>query len=199
MKNVLYSIKSKLLTIFGDIKIFKWPMFLIYQPTGYRIKGKQVRKILSKIQPGDVVMRGYNYYLDGFFIPKGQSNCSHSGIYIGNNKVIHSIAEGVTEDELIDFLKCDYTVILRPKISSMLINKAIKHAKSVVGKPYDFNFDTATHDKYFCHEFTRSCFPTLNIEKVSGKASFLSLESPKTYLADSFYLNDKFKIVCKYN
>ena len=194
-----YKLKSTFLTLFGDIEVFKWPMFVIYRPSGYKIRGKQIRTIMKKIEPGDVLLRGYNDYLDGYFIPKGSSNCSHSGIYVGNGNVIHSIAEGVIREDLLDFLKCDYCVVLRPNTSKNTINKALKHAKTVVGKPYDFDFDTATHDKYFCHEFTASCYPGIDVQKVRRKAWFLGLMSPETYLADSFYCNDKFKIICAYN
>ncbi|PKN96849.1 MAG: hypothetical protein CVU43_18605 [Chloroflexi bacterium HGW-Chloroflexi-5] len=67
MPGLIYSIKSRFLTIFGDIKIFKWPMFAIYHPTTFRIKGYHTREIMNIVKPGDVVMRSYRDYLDGYF------------------------------------------------------------------------------------------------------------------------------------
>ena len=41
------------------------------------------------IQPGDVLLRGFNKYLDGKFIPD-EKGYSHAGLYAGNNEVIHA-------------------------------------------------------------------------------------------------------------
>jgi hypothetical protein len=35
MKKIIYKIWSKFLTMFGDIKIFKYPFWLIYDPGDY--------------------------------------------------------------------------------------------------------------------------------------------------------------------
>ena len=66
---VLNKVYRKLLAIFGDIKVFKWPMFILYQPQGYGMKGPDVREVLRCIKAGDILLRGYNNYLDGYFIP----------------------------------------------------------------------------------------------------------------------------------
>jgi len=191
MSNIIYSIKRTALTIFGDIKIFKWPFFVIYQPTSFRIKGHDTRDIEEIIRPGDVIMRAYNDYLDGYFIPKGESGCSHSGLYVGGDDhlVIHSIAEGSSVIDIIDFCRADKIIVLRPNSGQ---DWAIEHAKKCADEniPYDFDF-VAGAGKYYCHEFTASCYPNLNIELLSRKVlGFIS--SPKAFLADSFYTNSNF-------
>lgn len=50
MTNIAYTIKRRLLTVFGDIKVFRWPAFLVYQPTSFRIKGAQTRRIMELIR-----------------------------------------------------------------------------------------------------------------------------------------------------
>jgi hypothetical protein len=189
MSSFLYGRKRFVLTIFGDIKIFKWPLFVIYQPTSFRIKGSDTRKIMTNIQPGDVVMRGYDDYLDGYFIPKGESGCSHSGLYIGENKIVHSIAEGSSLIDIIDFCRCDKIIILRPDSGQ---EWAIEHAKKCADAnvPYDFNFAPGP-GKYYCHEFTASCYPNLQIDILSRRILKL-FSSPLAFLADSFYTNKRF-------
>ena len=54
------------------------------------------------IEPGCLILRGYEYYLDGKFIPSTRGY-SHLGIYVGDNKVIHAVSEGVSEVNLIEF------------------------------------------------------------------------------------------------
>lgn len=121
-----------LLTVFGDIKVFRWPMFAVYDPGSYRVKGDDTREVLELVQPGDVLVRGYTMYLDGKFIP---GYFSHAGLYLGKTTeaerllvtrdegkaafrageqmVIHAIAEGVRMEDVLDFCRCDRLVILR--------------------------------------------------------------------------------------
>ena len=189
MASLVYGFKRIVLTIFGDIKVFKWPLFVIYQPTSFHIKGFDTREIIKDIRPGDVVMRSYNDYLDGYFIPKGTSGCSHSGLYIGENKIVHSIAEGSNLIDIIDFCRCDKIIILRPDSDQ---EWAIEHAKKCADENIPYNFDFVPGPgKYYCHEFTASCYPNLKIEPISRKIlGFLS--SPIAFLADSFYINPHF-------
>jgi len=120
------------LKIFGDIKVFRFPFFLIYDPGSYKLKGDEIREVISRIQPGDILLRGYDNYLDGFFIP----GCfSHAGLYVGpvaaedirhvptqegrscfktgTQMVVHSMAEGVFMEDVINFCRCDRMLILR--------------------------------------------------------------------------------------
>ena len=66
--------------MFGDIKVFKWPMFILYDPGSYRVKGEDMREVIQIIEPGDMLVRGYDNYLDGYFIP---GYFSHAGLYVG--------------------------------------------------------------------------------------------------------------------
>lgn len=189
MVGLIYKIKSFILTIFGDIKVFKSPFFIVYHPTTFKVKGQETRKISSMIQPGDVIMRSYSNYLDGYFIPKGKSGCSHSGLYIGNNKIVHSIAEGSRIDDIIDFCRADKIVVLRPDSGQ---EYAIIHANKCADAqvPYDFNFEPGP-GKYYCHEFTASCYPRLGIEQLRGSVLGF-IFTPYAFLADSFYSNPHF-------
>lgn len=42
MKEVLYSFWSKFLTWFGDIKVFKFPMWIVYDPTFFGVTGEKI-------------------------------------------------------------------------------------------------------------------------------------------------------------
>ena len=61
------------------------------------------------------MLRGYDNYLDGYFIddPHGYS---HGAIYVGENKIIHAVAQGVSEIHAVDFMKCDRICIIRPAV-----------------------------------------------------------------------------------
>ena len=145
---MIKKIWRKFLTVFGDIKIFKFPMFIVYQPKGYRVMGAEIEKILNIVKEGDILVRGYYDYLDGKFI---DGFFSHAGFYYGENKVIHAIAEGVVEGHLIDFCKCDYLAIIRfypENINEEDIKLAKEKALSIIGYAYDFEFDGGENELY---------------------------------------------------
>jgi Permuted papain-like amidase enzyme, YaeF/YiiX, C92 family len=125
-------VMNHFLKVFGDIKIFKWPMLIVYDPSGYQVKGDEVREVINIVKPGDILLRGYNKYLDGLFIP---GYFSHAGLYLGEVRpehselvnqdkreeyfrageqiVAHAMAEGVFMEDLINFCRCDRMIILR--------------------------------------------------------------------------------------
>lgn len=183
----LYKIKSAFLTFFGDIKVYPFPMFIVYCPDSFRVKGADTRDAGQIIQPGDLILRKYRHYLDGFFIP---GEYSHTGIYIGDGKVVHAVAEGVTEIDLIDFLRCDGFVILRPRYG---VKEAIQILHGLTGKPYDFNF-CSDNESYYCHELAATAYWPLDIPML--RPSFFGLKLPfgrKVFLADSFLNSPDFK------
>ncbi len=125
------SLRDRLLTIFGDLKIFRFPLWLVYDPGSYLVKGRDARAVIDCVRPGDVLVRGYTMYLDGKFIP---GYFSHAGLYLGETTaadlalvperartrllagkqmVVHAIAEGVLMEDLLDFCRCDRLLVLR--------------------------------------------------------------------------------------
>ena len=52
--------------------------YLVENPKSYRINGTDMRQILNLIQPGDILLRAYDGYMDGAFI-KRSSLCSKQG------------------------------------------------------------------------------------------------------------------------
>ncbi len=124
-------LRDRLLTILGDLKVFRYPLWLVYDPGSYRVKGRDMREVLELVRPGDVLVRGFDAYLDGKLIP---GTFSHAGLYLGETTaadralvppchrdalalgpqtVIHAIAEGVRTEDVLDFCRCDRLAILR--------------------------------------------------------------------------------------
>lgn len=189
-----YRYWQKLLTIIGDIKVFpKYPLFLIYNPEeyDYKIRGNDIRKLSNIIKPGDIILRKYDHYLDSYLIP---GPYSHSGIYIGDNKIIHAVAEGVKEIDIIDFCQCDGIKVLRAtELKDEEINNIILKAKGALGSVYDFKFNSSDSSAFYCHELTSYCFNNyikFIPEPVTFKGKELKFIKPK-YTADSFIKSDK--------
>jgi hypothetical protein len=175
-------IYNKFVKILGDIKVFKFPLFIVYDPGSYLVKGDDTREVMELIQPGDILVRGYLNYLDGYIIP---GLFSHAGLYLGEVKesakelvkpealhdfkagkqiVIHSMAEGVFMEDIINFCRCDYMMVLRrnPNIESDESKKTkfedvFTISLQNLGKDYDFKFDFSDFNKLSCTELVYAC------------------------------------------
>lgn len=183
-----YKYWAKFLTVIGDIKVYPLrPLFFIYNPEeyDYKVRGYDIRQIMKIIKPGDILLRRYEHYLDSALIP---GKYSHSGIYVGNHTIIHAVAEGVREIDIIDYCLSDGLLLLRPKKG---IKKAVKRAKDSLGCCYDFKFNSSDSSAFYCHELTAHCYRELDIEaypiKFCGKVLPLL---DKKFLAESFICND---------
>lgn len=136
MRKYFDRLQSHFLRAFGNLKFFPWPLFLIYDPKGYQVRGFEVREVMKQLQPGDILLRGYDKYLSGVFIP---GYFSHAGLYMGavteadcqlcspeltTNKsgthfrtgeqmVVHAMAQGVFMEDIIDFCRCDRLLVVR--------------------------------------------------------------------------------------
>lgn len=147
------------------------------------------------IEPGCLILRGYDYYLDGKFVPSTRSY-SHLGIYVGDNTVIHAVSKGVSEVNLIDFCECDRICVIKPRAyRKNAIKRAYKYMEDSTG--YDFFFDGDNTEQY-CFELGANCYPRLDIEKVEKKTLF-GLIKKNVYLADSFFNSKDMEIIFEYN
>lgn len=196
MKKLLYTITSKFLTWFGDIKVFPRPMFIVRDPEFFKMTGDKIIEVMEILKPGDIILRGYDYYLDGKFIPD-KLKFSHGAIYIGNGKIIHAVAEGVSYTNVVEFCECDRIAIFRPnKGQKAAITKAKKFAKSKV--PYDFGFSRGTSAMY-CFELCGECYSKLDIPRCTVKKLFGLLKKKDVFLAESFFKSKDMKCIFHYN
>lgn len=185
-------LKRAALNVLGDMKIYRFPFFIIYDPTTFRVKGSHTREAMEALMPGDVLHRKYVNYMDGYLIP---GKFSHSGIYVGGGKVVHAMAEGVSEIDVIDFLRCDGFAIRRQD-DPALAEKAVERARSWIGRPYDFDFlDDDSGDKLslYCHELAARAYAELEIPRLSSR--IMGMRFSPRYLAESFVKSGKFHTV----
>jgi len=81
--------QSAFMAWFGTLKLFRndggaaavklhWPSnFLVENPRGYRISGANMRAVLDLLQDGDILLRGYEGYVDGEFIRRSSVTSQH--------------------------------------------------------------------------------------------------------------------------
>lgn len=207
MKNFIIGLfknaKRGLLAILGRARVSWQPFWISFAPAGYKVKGLVIRRAMNILQPGDVVCRRYTCYVDGWFIP---GRFSHSGIYVGDDTIIHALGDGVQKVDPIDFFQCDGFAILRPK-DQTVVGKACEIAKSYLGYGYDYNFDICEDYKnqdevqnrtktVYCHELTRSCYPDLDVPTVLPSLwNGMIRSSKRQFLAQSFFDSPDFELI----
>lgn len=189
-----YRLWSKILGIIGDIKIYKWPMFVIYDPSFFQMTGDRIEAATKILQPGDIVLRGYDHYLDSHFI---DGDYSHGSICTKTDEITHAVSPKVCTIHPIEFMECDRICILRPK-DKTLVQQAIDNAKKFVGTPYDFGFNTGDSEEVYCFELVARCYPEIKFDKHTVKKLF-GLVKRQVYLGKSFLLNENLEIVFEYN
>jgi hypothetical protein len=155
-----YFLWSKFITFVGDIKFFGWkrPFWFVFNAPGYRLKGEHYREVIKIIKPGDVLLSRSEQYLDTHLIP---GFWTHAGFYFGGTKerVIHAISDGVIIEDIINFMRTDVLVVLRPR--EHYIERAIALAKSMINMEYDFIFDFSDKNRLSCTELIYCCYPRL--------------------------------------
>ena len=173
-----------MLSFIFNTKYSKYPMFLQYVDCTHRVDGEDYFKVREILEEGDILLRGHDNYLSKFLVP---GEYSHSGIYKGNERVIHSTVEnGVHESNLVDFMRCDRFMALRPRLGQIPIMVA---ANKYIGKKYDSEIED-NDDEYYCHEFVAAVLNDCNFGiKKRHASAFLGLIRRDIYCADSFVEN----------
>jgi len=171
------------------------------------------------VKAGDIMVRGYSNYLDGYFIP---GFFSHAGLYLGETRktdvvmpeiaekdfyegkqaVIHSMAEGVFMEDVINFCKCDYLVILRRNQKTEPgvdfdgdFKKVYWKAMKNLGKGYDFKFDFSDIGNLSCTELVYVCNEDfLPLYNVKLKKRRVLLTRREVLIPDDF-ITKEFEIV----
>jgi len=85
-------LQKQAMTLLGKLKYFSKPPIIVYDPSSYKVKGADVRELLGVLQPGDILLRAYDGYLDSWFIrssrplDKGSRRrgvFTHAALYVG--------------------------------------------------------------------------------------------------------------------
>lgn len=190
---LLYSLQKHVFGFIGDIK---WggiahPLWFTINATGYKLKGEHYRKLIKRLQPGDIFIRRFEGYVDKWFIP---GFWNHAGLYIGDDgenkeQVVHAVSEGVIQEDILNFMRTDHMLVLRLAKDKKGKGRAtaIEKAKAVVGRPYDFGFDFKDTNRFSCTELVDYCYPGV----VTGKKRF----GKTVIVADDFFDSKKLTTV----
>jgi len=170
-------IKKFFIDFFGNIKVYKGGLVL-FGGSSYGLKGPDWRKVLDVIKPGDIVLNAHNHYVSSWFI---KGNFGHVGLYVGNDKIIHVVTDGITKEDILTFLRADAAAVVRIKDRSK-VDLAIQRANEQLNKhvEYDYDFDKKDTTQFYCSEFTDFCYGYPLRDGISLGKSFIL---PDDYLS----------------
>ena len=190
-------------------KIFANLMFLlggiIIHPRKNLLTNKDLMQARSILRRGDIILAGN---LRTFYSLTIKEPVTHSGLYVGGNKIIHSIPDGVKYLSLHKlFTDYDTLAILRlpgnVKNRRNIIRDAIYYAKTEKEKPYDFDFKKGIQS-FFCTKLVNESFKQAGYDSglVSIKRPNNKIEKLKKHFTGAVealhpfcFLNGNFNIV----
>lgn len=150
----LKKIKKALIKFFADIRLYKGGIIL-FGDSHYRMKGPDVRAVLDTVQAGDVLLRRYDHYLGSHLTP---GYFSHAAIYVGDNRVVHMLGEGICEEDILTFCRTDAVAVMRCMTAGMAKAAVIEADYWLAkGVEYDFEFE-AEDEEFYCTEFVWKCY-----------------------------------------
>ena len=182
-----YAIKKFFVRVLGNLHLYPFRL----KAQVYRVSGADTREISHLVEPGDVLLREVRNCLGNWFVPRGETGCDHSGVYVGNDMVAHMTLGGAVMTDLIEYCRADKIMVLRPLEGQ---EYAVQFARECVDKkvPYDYAYSQDT-DRYYCHELVATCFPRLHF--IRAKWLRIWSASPEVYLPESLYASRGFVLV----
>ena len=138
---------------------------------GKRVTTKIINQIRDKLQPGDIFVTRHDDAMSNFFLP---GFWPHAALYMGplsgqkdtripNHRdhsadVLEAKKDGVKLRKIEETLAVDSFVILRPKVSTEELQRALEKALTHEGKQYDFAFDFRKAERLCCTEVVYRAF-----------------------------------------
>jgi len=145
-------------------------LFLIFGttilPRKNKLSNKDIRTARKLLKKGDIILGGDSRTL---FSKLVRNPITHSMLYLGGKRIIHSIgADGVRYNSLTFlFIKYDTLVVLRvpekQRNRKRIIKEVIQYADSQFKKPYDFELDPE-NEALFCAELINKAFKEVGYE-----------------------------------
>lgn len=129
---------------------------------------QDIKKTGNILRPGDIILVGGLRRISSLIIT---GPVTHAMLYVGQNRVIHAVVDGVEIDHMYDiFCEYDTIIVLRsieslhdPKQYSKKIKKALSYAHKQLGKPFDFEF-SRDNKKLYCSELIYRSFKNAGLD-----------------------------------
>ena len=150
--NIFFKLMFPILKIFGQIYA-PWSRKLITYEMAW--------DCYSAATPGDIILRTRYGEFSNILIA---GKYKHVAMVYDHDHCIHSVTPVVSKIAIYDYLmQGDKIALVRPKgLLESQRQQAAEFSKSLLGKPYDFNFNLPSLDSYnealYCSELPHWCY-----------------------------------------
>jgi hypothetical protein len=146
-----------LIKLSGELYLHNYLFWIVYRPHHYAMSGPDVRKVIENVQPGDILLRRYDGYVNTLFTP---GFWGHAALCVNRTEVIHAVGVGVVREDLITFCRTDSVAVLRLKDATADMTEraiACAEAHEKARTAYDYRFRDKNHAVY-CTELVNVCY-----------------------------------------
>jgi len=131
----------------GHVMLHNRPPWFVYRPDIHKVRGPDVRRILDTVQPGDILLRRFDGYLNTIFTP---GFWGHAGGYVGDSQMVHAVSQGTISEDILNFCRADAICVL--KVMVLVEEKAVAVHRlknsAEMNIPYDFDFSRKNKTAY---------------------------------------------------
>jgi len=131
----------------GHTMLHNRPPWFVYRPDIHKVRGADVRRILDIVEPGDILLRRFDGYLNTIFTP---GFWGHAGGYVGGNQMVHAVSQGTISEDILNFCRSDAICVLEVLVSGEEKATAVQRLKDSSENcvPYDFDFSRKNQTAY---------------------------------------------------
>lgn len=145
---------------------------------------RDARRVRSLLAPGDVIVTR-DFYI-GRLVP---GYWSHAAVYVGSvggvQSVVQARAQGVHALSLGKLFRTQYLAVLRPRVPVYLRRSAARHALSLCGREFDFQFDFGDEHKLSCAEIPYLLYKK-DLHLTTQRVNVAGLQR-EVFLPDNFF------------
>ena len=128
---------------------------VLYGKTGYKVKGEHTRRVMDIVEPGACLLTRYDHYL-GYFVVPGYYG--HAGIYVGDDRVIHMLGDGIKNHDILTFLRKDHVLVMNP-VDQDKAKNAVACASDLWDEQVKYDYDFKLGNKmFYCFELVWHCY-----------------------------------------
>lgn len=159
-----------LIKLIGNLYLHKYLCWCVYKPHHYAVTGPEVRNVLKTAQPGDILLRRFDGYLNTRLM---QGFWGHAALCVNAREVVHAVGVGVVREDIITFCRTDSVAVLRVRdVTQYMKDRAIACAEEHerARTAYDYQFRDRNHAVY-CTELVNICYQGLfndDFEMIAG-------------------------------
>jgi len=148
-RSLKYRATKLAIKLFGSIQFHKYPFWMSFGNTKYKVRGPEQRHVINIMKPGDMIFRRYDGYINSIFIP---GYFSHAALIVDDKTIIHATTHDVVKEDILTFFRTDRIALARMTgTKKKNCTEAVQKALNVEGTEYDFEFKSGNEEIY-CFE-----------------------------------------------